>query len=486
MRQRAINRSIFFSAAVLLIASSCAYCAGWITGHGRFEKIAGNPAMGYKELYEWDLFLSPADNSMVGPSRRLGAPPGELPRGDGYYRIDDLPAGLYSIYVNQPDFFASPKVVPNVQINNGQQTTLNVELDVDYSTYISSEWTDWGPWTWYQTFKATGTSVRAVSWRMAGWGLYRDKTAQVAILEDNGMPDVSTWPELGAGSDGQLASDSDEWVRWPSGQIDLVPDQTYAVSIHIDGGLAIYKRNKDSQSYLHGRAYDQDGNPKEFDLNITVFVDRDNQSVTHTRLSYGPGSFDGSLNSTRWGQTFIAVGTSLAAADLFAASGMADTQLTWTIRQGGPSGAQIGPTKTTQGAYFASSTDLIGVSYNPGDVPLSPGQAYYIDAFRPAGFTPYTQPSWNAYSDGQAYRNGAATAYDLAMTIMQYTQAQQPRKIDLNGNNWIEFKDFALLAQQWGRSGSDLSADFDYSTLVDALDLEALFLFWSRWVGGTR
>jgi len=443
--------------------------------------------MGYQYLYEWDLFLSPADNSMVGPSRRLGAPPGEPARGDGYYRIDNLPAGEYSVYVNQPDFFASPKVVPNVQINNSQQTTLNVELDVDYSTYFAenNEWTDW-LWTWYQTFKATGTSVRGVSWKMAGWGQYGGKTAEVAILEDNGMPDVRTWPEVGSGSDGQLSSDSDEWVRWPSGQIPLVPGQTYAVKIWVDGGCAIYKRDKDGNSYAYGRAYDQDGNAKDFDLNATVFVDKNDQSVTHTRLSSGPGEFDGSLNRTRWGQTFVATGGSLAAVDLFAASGMAETELTWTIRQGGPSGTQTGPTKTTQGAYYASSTDLIGVSYNPGDVALVPGETYYIDAYSASGFTPYTQPSWNMYSDGQAYDNGSATGYDLAMTIMQYAQTQEPRSIDLTGDNWIQFKDFALLAGQWGESGSDLSADFDYSNAVDAWDLEAMCLFWPRWVGGGR
>src|SRR5689334_672889 len=91
--------------------------AGTVTGHGRFLKIAGNPAMGYSELYESDLFLSPPNNSLLGPVRRLGAPPAPDPvTYDGFYRIDNMPAGNYSVYVNQPDFFISPKVVPNVNI----------------------------------------------------------------------------------------------------------------------------------------------------------------------------------------------------------------------------------------------------------------------------------------------------------------------------------------------------------------------------------
>ena len=197
--------------SVIAAIPSITLASGSITGQVRFEKIAGNPSAGYKYLYEWDLYLSPSDNSYNGPSRRLGAPPGQVPTGDGYYRIDNIPAGTYSIYVNQPDFFASPKVIPNVEVVNGQTKTVNVDLDVDYSTYFSEneQWTAWHT-DWYQTFLATGTSVRGISWRMAGWNAYRNKKAKVRILEDNGDPDVRNWTQIGYGTDNQLASDSDE------------------------------------------------------------------------------------------------------------------------------------------------------------------------------------------------------------------------------------------------------------------------------------
>src|SRR5256885_2502032 len=105
-----------YALGALLIIHTSAH-GGTVTGHGRFLKIAGNPAMGYSELYESDLFLSPPNNSLMGPVRRLGAPPAPDPvTYDGFYRIDNMPAGNYSILVNQPDFFISPKVVPNVNI----------------------------------------------------------------------------------------------------------------------------------------------------------------------------------------------------------------------------------------------------------------------------------------------------------------------------------------------------------------------------------
>ena len=483
MKLRVLDPSIVCAAAILLIMGNCAYCAGWITGQGRFEKIAGSPSMGYKYLYEWDLFLSPADNSMVGPSRRLGAPPGQPPTNDGYYKIDNLPAGLYSIYVSQPDFFASPKVVPNVEIRNGQGTTVNIDLDVDYSTYFfPGVWTDWGPWTWYQTFLATGTCVRGISWIMAGTG----SEGRVAIVEDNGLGDIRTWPEVGHKTKGGLGANSDQWVRWPSGQIKLVPGQTYAVKIWVDGGCAIYKRDKDGNSYPHGRAYDQDANPKNYDLNITVFVDKNNQSVTHTLIASKDWELHGELSDRRWGQTFVATGASLAAVDLFAASSDSNFDATWRIHQGGPSGPQIGPIKTTQRAYFTPGTHLIGVSYNPGDVLLVPGETYYIDVTDTQDFMPYVQRPWNDYPDGRAYRNGAATGYDLAMTIVEYTQSQQPKTVDLNGSMRVEFRDFSLLGLQWGRSGTGLSADFDNSLKVDAWDVWKLSSEWLRWTGGTR
>jgi hypothetical protein len=438
--------------AALTTSGQFAHASGWITGQGRFEKIAGVPSMGYKYLYEWDLFLSPSDNSMVGPCRRLGAPPGQPPTGDGYYRIDNLPAGIYSVYVNQPDFFASPKVVPNVEILDGQETLLNVDLDINYSTYFrdDNQWTDW-QWTWYQTFLATGTSVRGVSWMMAGWGQYDGDWAEISILEDNGDPDVRNWTLLGTKTDGSISSDSDEWVRWPSGEIPLTPEKRYAVKVWVNGGCGVYKRNKDGSSYPHGRAYDQNGNPQNYDLNVTVFVDCNNKSVTHTRLNPGPGQFDGGLSDIRWGQTFVATGTSLAAVDLFAASGDENFDLTWRIRQGGPSGTQVGPTKTTEGAYFASSTDLVGVSYNPDEVILVPGQTYCIDVTDTGNFTPYVQESWNSYSDGTAFRNGVATGYDLAMTIVEYAPPQQAKTPDLDEDGKVDFIDFSRLAQYWRR-----------------------------------
>ena len=68
---------------------------------------------------------------------------------------------------------------------------------------------------------------------MAGWGLYDGRTAVVRILEDNGNPNVRYWRQVGSGTDSHLASDSDEWVRWTSGEVPMTPGRQYAEYIPI-------------------------------------------------------------------------------------------------------------------------------------------------------------------------------------------------------------------------------------------------------------
>ena len=69
MSRFAVQLLLAYSVA---LSPATAWAAVSITGHGRYEKIKGKPAVGYVELYESDLFLSPPNNSYVGPSSRLG------------------------------------------------------------------------------------------------------------------------------------------------------------------------------------------------------------------------------------------------------------------------------------------------------------------------------------------------------------------------------------------------------------------------------
>lgn len=431
--------------------------AGSVIGHGRYERIKGKPGMGYAELYEANLFVSPPNSSTVGPSRRLGTTcqvggvcNTTIITSDGCYCVDNLPAGTYSFLLNQPLFYIAPVVVPNVVITNNQTITVNPELPIDYSTYFKNAWT--GPGNqWYQTFVATGTSIRGIMFAYAG-----DDPAnvEVAVLKDNGQPNITNWQLIGSRIEPQVGDVTDNWVRWRSGEIPTVPGSRYAVRLTAVGGsgyLQPYKRDKDSNSYASGRAYDAVGAQQGFDLNITVFSDNDGTIVTMNRRVTGLGYMcDVGFFGTRWGQTFIAKGKGLAAADVWAAGANHkwDLNFLWRVRQGGPTGAQIGPDKITFAAYQSFGVGLHGVSYNPGEVPLTKGQTYFVEfnIWNPPpespGFNPYLmKPSPGAtcnggddnddFPEGIAYRDNIARPDDdLAMTIIEY--AIQGPEITLN------------------------------------------------------
>jgi len=402
---------------------------GTVTGRARFPKIKGHPAAGYQELYEWNLFLSRQGGAGVGPSRRLGAPPGQAPTHDGYYSIT-APAGSYSILVNQPLFFARPKVVPDVQVENNLTRTLHIELAIDYSTYFTDTWAL--PWdsVWYQTFTATGTSITGVNWKLAGTSANQ---IRASVHRDNGNPNPATWPQVSAAAAKTVSAGAlgDTWVRWRSGEVPTTPGDRYAIQLTGTSGgdrkFSPFNRNKDGNSYSGGQAYNSAGAAQNYDLNIVVFSDSDGTAVLYCKTTMGLGDLRDGYFDTRWGQTFQATaGTSLAAVDVWAAGADTwDLDFTWRIRKGGPAGPQVGPVKTTKAAYQAFGAGLHGVSYNPGEVPLEENETYYVEFTNPVGFNPYVfDSSADAYAGGAGYQNGALKSggsVDVSMTILAYT-----------------------------------------------------------------
>jgi hypothetical protein len=420
--QRLLAGSLF--AAAIAMTAVC-QAAGTVTGHARFERIKGKPQMGHVELYESNLFLSPDGGAAIGPSYRLGAPPGQAPRGDGFYSLS-VPAGTWSLLVNQPLFFIRPKVLPGVTVRDGQTTTRHVELPIDYSTYFTSTWTSFEQ-VWVQTFIATGTSITGVSWKLAGTNATR---IQASLHADDGTANPVLWPLVSAqaAKSDEVAAITDNWVRWRSGEVPAVPGRRYAVKLTGTAGgdlkFAVFHRAKDANSYAGGRAHDQSGVERDFDLNITVFSDNDATAVLLNKTSKGLGDLVDGYFGGRWGQTFRAtLGTSLAAVDVWAAgaNNRWDLDFTFRVLRGGPGGPQVGPAKTTKAAYQAFGAGLHGVSFNPGEVPLEPGQTYYVEFTNPEGFNPYVTEG-DTYAAGAAYQDGSLRSRDLSMTILVYTE----------------------------------------------------------------
>ncbi|MBI4605344.1 MAG: carboxypeptidase regulatory-like domain-containing protein [Planctomycetes bacterium] len=402
--------------------------SGTVTGHGRFERVKGRPGLGYIELYESNLFLCPDGGTTRGPSYRLGAPPGLPATHDGFFSLA-VPAGTWSLLVNQPLFFIRPKVLPGLAIQDGKTLTRNVELPIDYSTFFTDTWTGYDS-VWVQTFAATGTSITGVSWKLAGTNATE---VEASVLEDDGTPNPVLWPRISAAATKRddVAAITDNWVRWRSLEVPTTPGKVYAVKLTGTAGgdrkFSVFKRDKDASSYAGGSAYGSGGQRQGFDLNVTVFSDSDGTAVLYTKTTVGLGELRDGNYAGRWGQTFKATtGTSLAAADVWAAGADSNWDLDFTFKvfETGPGGRQIGPAKTTRAAYQAFGAGLHGVSYNPGEVPLEAGKTYYIDFTNPIGFNPYVmEDPRDAYSGGAGYQSGSLrSTTDLSMTILVYTE----------------------------------------------------------------
>ncbi|MBI4582863.1 MAG: carboxypeptidase regulatory-like domain-containing protein [Planctomycetes bacterium] len=417
--------SIGLSAAVL----APAWGDGTVQGRARFERIKGKPLMGYAELYESNLFLSPDQGLTTAPSYRLGAPPNQPPRHDGSYSLT-VAAGAWTALVNQPLFFIRPKVLPGILVRDGQTITRNLDLPIDYSTYFTDAWTVYDS-VWIQTFVATGASITGVSWRLAGTNATE---VQASLHADDGGADPGSWPLASpkASKRDTVETLADNWVRWRSGEVPTVPGQRYAVKLTGAAGgdrkFAVFSRAKDGNSYAGGQAFNSSGAPQNFDLNITVFSDSDGTAILYNKTTAGLGELRDGYYDRKWGQTFkAALGTSLAAVDVWAAgaNNRWDLDFTFKVLRGGPGGPPIGPAKTAKAAYQAFGAGLHGVSYSPGEVPLAPGETYYLEFTNPEGFNPYIlDDPRDAYPDGAGYQNGllkAGGAVDVSLTIAAYT-----------------------------------------------------------------
>jgi hypothetical protein len=56
--------------------------------------------------------------------------------------------------------------------------------------------------------------------------------------------------------------------------------------------------------------------------------------------------------------------------------------------------------------------------------------------------------------------------------------AQTDEYANLDGAGFVDFADFAMLADNWQKSGSDLAGDFDENGTVDIKDLEYFAYYW--------
>lgn len=298
---------------------------------------------------------------------------------------------------------------------------------------VNQEWTVPSV-CWYQKYKATGTSVTGASFVVAGITAPAVAVAIVAPSAASGADagNVTTWQVVGSQKEpaSKLGIGTDVWTRWRSGEVPTTPGNMYAMRVCANGPgmLQPYKRDD-----AGGQAFDGHGNAQPFDLNFVVFGDNDGTRVTLAKRTVGVGDLKDNFFSTRWAHTFTAGGSSVAAADVFAAGAAGDWNLTfaWSVHEGGPGGPQIGPTKLTMAAYQTAGFGLHGVSFSPGEAPVKAGSQYAIafaihnpppdsDGFNPGvsddGYSGGNGVQWDDKAQDWVPHVGVT----LCMTIMEY------------------------------------------------------------------
>ena len=272
-----------------------------------------------------------------------------------------------------------------------------------------------------QTFAASGSSVVMVIVRSAVGGINL-----TASIHDGGP----TGPQIGPSRSATSAvGPGDTRFVWNGGEVPTTPGHVYYLKIKAPAGnySAVLCNNDPIPDYSdampEGYAY-HEGVPwyqtsstvdygKGMDLGVTICSD-DDGILTNMFLRSG-GTDTGFANSV--GQTFRARGTSLLSFVAWIPDGN-NTYVATVYNSVG--GTQIGTANKSRQMRWGDPEILW--TWSPGELPLTPGQTYYIEVTKdPAGpwYTAYANP-YNVYANGQAYKDRVAqTGVDLAGTIME-------------------------------------------------------------------
>jgi hypothetical protein len=152
------------------------------------------------------------------------------------------------------------------------------------------------------------------------------------------------------------------------------------------------------------------------DLGLIIMSDDDGLITDLYTRSSGP-----SIGATSIGQTFIARGVNLISAAVWIADPGPPIYM-FKLREDGPNGAQIGPTKKGKPARVGADPEVT-VLWAPGECPLTPGRTYYLEVMRetPGAFINVAYANnTNPFPYGQAHKNGVPiSGTDLAGTIME-------------------------------------------------------------------
>ena len=401
------------------------------------------------------------------------------------------------MYFGESAHYMRPIILTNVFIKDGEDQYRVVGPKEDYAVWFDRKWDEKPAQGYYQTFVAKGTSVTNVGFRLVfdgvdGMGMGTQNFLLSVHKKAEGNPDK--WPQVGPT---MLVKDVDDggmkdyyWsAGWNSGEVPITPGQTYAVYLRPEKPGATcqgfwWPNNDDKTSDCYRVGANNTG-WQGTKLNMIVSTDSDGLVIPYNkRITKRYGEFAGF--STKWIQTYVAQGRSLAFAGLYTAVATAQPPLyrqrvRITVHKGSPNGPIVGIQKIGigQGNYTGdSSWGILGTVYAPGEVPLEPGKTYaiefesietyhstidYINIKNVAsnggnGYNPYKKPAPDEYPLGTSYKNGTEKQkFDLDMQVIEYANEAPNWDKAVDEKNLIKNGDMTTLVKSDTGNGAPAS-----------------------------
>ena len=382
-------RKLCFVAVLLLVSAQC-FAAESIAGNIIDQKGKGQ--------YETEIFACKTGTSTNSAYYRLDTA--------GYYELTSLAGGsTYSLGVND-NFHFMPRLKSFVPVTVGKVTPGSFTIRANYfnhGDYYSGGSPQYAEFR--QTFKATGHPVKITAW-----------VIESGFTVHASFHDASTGAQIGPTKD--LGVDDRGTAKWLHGQVPLTVGTTYYLKLIRNGTDTFSVKYKSGNPYSGGCLYYGSVAQPDLDMSLVIESDDAGLSTMYQRSINNSGS-----SSSHLGQTFKAIGSNITVVTLFATADVAEGRdVAFSILSGGPTGAQIGPTKTVKVRDYRPMGQWVCVTWEPGEVPVTSGQTYYVK-MTSTNFYIFTATT-NPYPDGCFYVAGSPVSNtDMLATIMGETTA---------------------------------------------------------------
>lgn len=322
----------------------------------------------------------------------------------GWWKFEGDP-GLFSILAVFPDQYLRPAVWSPLPVLAGERMHgYPLKAAMDFGRFEDKEWDPKPASAYYQVFKTNRKSVTNVSFKMAHDGVDGDGPGKqdivVAVLEvgsDQSNPD--TWRQIGPervieNIDGGPDKHPVYTAAWNSGETPLTPGNLYAVRLATRQEGQSFQvfwsnelTNASAVQDVAWRISNAANGWERTSRRLWMSVDGDGAGllIPYNKIS---GKAYGELGgfAQSWSQHFIAQGSSLAGAVLYAAVGGTQPPIyrqktLVSVHEGSPKGPIIGVQKIAVGVgnYTGdASWGAFGAAFAPGETPLKTGIDYWI------------------------------------------------------------------------------------------------------------